>query len=400
MKRILTFFFVFFLIHVNYSQNIKWVSSLDTLEQQLLKKDYLFKHVSKADFKEKIAHLKNTYSDDVEVNYWQLQNLLFSLKIPHLELRPITFKRYPYKIKRFGNQFHLVGIQSKYEGLLGTQVIGLNNILIQQLLNKTQSFSDINVISFLKNNDISTDTIVLNLITPYGKKESIKVSSQYEEMVEINPKKIPFHQYKKSRWYWMYGINFGQQVYVKFNLGLSSEYIKHLKDSLNILEIMIAKQYHLPLQQVYDAPSFNDFTNKIFLKLKNRRYKKLFIDFRNMTIADTRMLNEFIKKIKRLRRINKKKKFKLLVDSRLSSSALAMVLKLKDETNCIIIGEIVNKAPCNTNEIKSLYLNDLGFQLYYPSKYFSIISLRPDTEVQITLNHYIYGIDPIFQKSL
>ena len=275
---------------------------------------------------------------------------------------------------------------------------------MSNIFKKTKNNS-LNIKSFLEYYNFSkTDTLRLELLSDNEKQ--IKINLPFdtlydlEEMTKIKPKKTPFYLEKQDRWFWQYGINFGQQVYFKYNIGLSKEFLDKNHDSLQVTHLQLSKDYNLPLQSVYDAPTFDDFTDKLFYKFKKRRYRKLFIDLRNNKKGNVLVLNNFIKKLKELKRINKKNRLYIFMDKSVSTSSMEIILNIKNETNASIIGEKVTKTACSTDKIKSFLLDNNNFKIYYPTQYFKPITIEPDVKVITTFDNYINGVDPILQKAL
>ena len=406
MKRILSFFFVLFLYFQVYTQNNKnWITDLDTLEHCFLQKEQLFIHFSKRKFKEEIKKLKDTTFQTSEEKFWSLNSLFAKFNNHVFSLENLDFNRFPFEIKKFQGSYYLISIPQKFSFLLGYKLQKINGFPLKKILKYSSNSNNINIKSYLDFYQFSkSDTLRLTLLSTNKTTTTIKLpyisKYNFEEMVKVIPTKTPFYLEKKARWFWQYGINFGQQVYFKYNIGLSKEFIDNTMDSLQVSEITLAKNYHLSLQQIYDAPSFDNFTKKLFLKFKKRRYKKLFIDFRNNSSGNVLAFKKFIKKIKKTKRINNKNRLFLLVDKTVASSVIETILVLQKETHAKIIGEEVTGISCSTDKIKSFYLPNSAFKIYYPSQKFKTVTLKPNVFVNYTFNHYKNGVDPILQKAL
>ena len=394
-----------FLFTKTYTQSNKnWITDLDTLEHNLIKKDYLFTQFSKTKFKKEIHNLKNLSPINIEEEFWIINHLLSKFNNPNITLQNIEFKRFPFEIKQFEGNYHIVSIHSDFSFILGYKLQKINGFSLSNIFKKTKNNS-LNIKSFLEYYNFSkTDTLRLELLSDNEKQ--IKINLPFdtlydlEEMTKIKPKKTPFYLEKQDRWFWQYGINFGQQVYFKYNIGLSKEFLDKNHDSLQVTYLQLSKDYNLPLQSVYDAPTFDDFTDKLFYKFKKRRYRKLFIDLRNNKKGNVLVLNNFIKKLKKTKRINKRNRLYIFVDKSISTSAMEMVLAFKNETKALIIGEEVTKTACSTDKIKSFLLDNNNFKIYYPTQYFKPITIEPDVKVITTFDNYINGVDPILQKAL
>lgn len=415
MKRIFLFFFVCCTLLAVHSQNTKkpsWNSSLDSIQSILLPKDYLFHTMTKKKFKQQIQNLKITDSLLNENQlFWKLSKLITSFKDVNLSIAKEDLEQFPFAIKAFNNKIYLTQIHQDYDSFLSYQLLKVNGFSIEVILRKIKKTTQLNpleqvpkksILKFLKM--LQSDTLKLSLLSPKGIKESIQLpfyrNLPSENITKLIPLKTPFYQRKKEKWFWSYGINYGKQLFCKINLGLSKEHINKMNDSLGWSAIEYATKFKLNLQNVYDAPSMDEFTDKIILKFKKRRYKKLFIDFRNTKIGSVWALQNLIHKIKNHKRLRRRKKVYLFVDSSISSSAVATIKAFQKKTKVHVIGVIVTKTSNDTDKIKTLYFPNSMFSISYPIQKLEMVTLVPNTIAKETFQNYINGVDTILQKVL
>lgn len=389
----------FYLIPI-CAQDNQWYSDLDALKHAFLQQKQLFKQVNRKQFIKRLSHIKQSKLQGKKFHFWQLANLLHEMGNVELKIQPIPSDCYPFEVKMFNSKVYITAIHSDYEKYLGHQLIQLNDTKVEGILLKTNLLETINIKSFLEFHQFSkSDTITLVLFSE-NKKEIIKMSynESKNDLIKIIPKKTPFYLQKANRWFWKYGINFGQQVYFKYNIGLSNEFLTELMDSLQTSEITLARQYQLPLQYIYDAPKFESFTNNLFEKFENKRYKKLIIDVRNLKTGNSLVLTNFIKQLKRTKRINKNNRLFVLINKNLSASAIEMVQFLKKETRVTIVGAALNGLSCSTDKIKKHYLQYSNFTIFYPTEKCKKTTITPDIESTTSISHFSNGIDPVLQK--
>ncbi len=412
MKRILPFLFVVLLYTQTFAQNItpkNWSIDIDSLQQKLLQKEYLFDNFTKKEFKKQLQQLKKELATcNDKMVYWKLAKILSLFKNSNLQITKDTYLNFPFEVKQFKNGYYLTKIYRDYYRFLGCKLLAINGVSISKLTQKinvvnASSYKNIANKSLLEFLQISKrDTLKLTLLS--DKKTSIELpfiaDFMEEEMEVLHPKKTPFYQEKSERWFWMYGINFGQQVFFKYNVGLSKEFFTKMKDSLGWNAFDCAKKYNIRLQSVYDAPNFRHFSQKLVQKFNNPRYKKLFIDLRNNKKGDVYAIKELLNQVAKIKRINKKNGIYLLMDKSISSSAIATILAFKKKTKALVIGEIVTGTSNNTNKIGSFYLPNSSFQIRFPVKKLERITITPSIIVEKTIHHYMYGIDPVLQKVL
>ncbi|MEE9350509.1 MAG: hypothetical protein V3U80_10715 [Flavobacteriaceae bacterium] len=392
-----------------FSQNIK-NSDIDSLKTILLKKDYLFHHISKKEFTKKIDLLNNK-SFKKDSFYWELSTLLTQFKDPNLRIFNNKFDHFPFEVKRFKSGVFITKIDINFEHVLGYKLIGINNNSIKKIINKIQKTTNLNPDEFLNNkplfsylNTHNEASVTLELLSDNQKKEIITIPLNEEvdmdNLIELIPDKIPFFKQKSDRWFWSYGINYGQQLYVKYNTLLSKEYFNKMKDSLLWTEKICAKKHAMGLQRIYDAPSIDDFHNKVILKFDNKRYKKLFIDFRNNKKGHVWVTKKIINSIKNHRRLKRKKRVYLLLDKSISSATINTILEFQKHTKAVLVGEKVFGTINNSNDITIINFPKSQFKISFPNKQFKKTTLNPCIYIEQTIHNYKNGIDPILQKAL
>lgn len=406
MKKIIIFFVVFLMISHAYTQsNENWISNLDTIQQFFLQKEYLLSHTSKRNFIEKINYLKTKKVTDKEKYFWQLNDLVKTLNNPAITLKEKVFKRFPFKVKEFDNQYYITNIHPEFGFVLGYKLQKINNYPLHEILKNTFKTNQLNIKSFLEYYHFSkSDTLQLSLLS--DSKEQVKIQLIFDELFDVEemaktiPKKTPFYLLKENKWFWQYGINFGKQVYFKYNIALSKEYLTYCNDSLQIATVKLARKYQLPVQAIYDAPNFDEFTEKLFRKFKKRRYKKLIIDIRDLKTGNIKAFDNFIRKLKNLKRINTKNRLFVLIGKNNSSIALKLILKLKETTHAQIIGDEIRNIACNSDQLELFSVPNSSVRIQYPSKQFKTIQLKPDIKARNSFLNYKNGVDTLLQKVL
>ncbi len=414
MRRIAMFFFVSILYFQTFAQNntfLDWKTDLDTLQNRLLSKDYLFYSISKNEFKNQINQLKsNVNLQSKAQTYWELKKIIHSFKEINLTVAKENYTKFPFEIACFKKNYYVLKTHADFEFILAKKLLAINEIPIDKIVQRIKNsipFSPKKLAykSLLEFLDISkTDTLKLTLLCKDKKKLTVKIPfiQDFDEadLLEIIPLKTPFYKEKKNRWFWMYGINFGQQIFFKYNVGLSNEYFIKMKDSLGWTALDCAKKYDMRLQSVYDAPKFSNFTKNLVRKFNKKRYKKLFIDLRGNKKGNILALQSFIDKIKNIKRINKRNRIYLLVDKTIHSSGIKAILAFKKQTKAIVIGEKFTGTINDTDKMSSFYLPNSRFKISYPLLKLETITIKPKILVEYTIHHYINGIDPILQKVL
>lgn len=410
-----------FLCCTLFSQQISktvWKEDLLILQKKLSTKDYLFNHISKNDFEVEIKKLQSDLSKNKQDNIWRLNELLCKFKIHNLYSNIENKTAFPFKIKSFKDGFYLTEIPKEYSYLLNCKLIEINGFTLNQLTQKLKKVfylphqnsikkkfeKWINNKPLLRYLGILKEDLTLTFKTETNQKHRIQLKFitdfNEDELAHIKINKPFFSERKKDSWFWMYGINFGQQVFFKYQICSSNEHIKSWKDSLKITNRQYAKQYHLPIHKTYDAPKFYPFLTKMINRFDKKRYKKLIIDLRNNSKGSFQNSVKLIEKVAQLKRINKKKSLFILVNKNTDGAAIATILSFKNKTNAQIVGETVFGTKDDSNKQSFIDLPNSKFRVYFPLNIQKEVSIIPDISVEPTLTNYKNGIDELLQKVL
>jgi len=397
-----------------YAQDIKdnWLKDVSELENKLKSQDHLFSLLTKSKFSLLINDFKNHgITNNEEENYWALSKIINQFKDLNLDIDKSDLKKYPFRCSRFNNGIYITGVHIDYDTLKGVKLVAINAVPLSKIISKIKKYSDKNPIVLLNSKSLleilkisDSDTLKLSVIMPNKLKKTFKLPYMgyydEDELYTIIPYKTPFYKRKDNRWFWSYGINYGQQLYFKYNIGLSKEYFLKMKDSLDWNIRTAASKNNIYMQAAIDAPKFKEFSEKIIAKFKKRRYKKLFIDLRGNTKGSIITLREFINTISKHKRLKKRKRVYLFIDKTMSSSALATVLELQRKVKVKIIGEEVTNSVNDTSDIEEILLPKTEITLTYPIRKFNVVTIIPDLRILQSFENYKSGVDAVLQKAL
>jgi len=377
------------------------------LEKELIKHDYLFRTVNKNNFK-KIILQEQSKSDSLA--RWKVDEILAFFKEYNLKTISDNEEQILIKIKSINNKLYITGITKDYNFLLEEEIIKLNKISVNSLKKRIkqkfylsnatmlETFLEQNLgrLSFLNYfNLIKNDSIEIATKNYKG-----KIAVSPSNLEEIKVEKTLFKNTKNNLWFWSYGINYGQQIYLKFNRIISASHFKKMKDSLNWSNYKYAKIYHIPIQSTYNAPKFIDLVNKLQVKFSNKRYKKLIIDFRDTQFGTTYNLDFFITQLKKIKKLHKKRRIYLLLNKHTNGAGLKFIKSLQKNFNPVLVGENSYGTFLNTNEVKIIELPQSKIKIQIPLKHLQEIEIKPDIKVIQTLQQIKKGIDAILNKCL
>ncbi len=382
-------------------------AELDSIKNLIINTDLIDNNDSKKIFVENFSEL---YKDSL--NFWEIQKKLSKLKINGLKIIPIKPNNYSFKVKIFQNKLFLISISNENNYLLGEEIIKINNIPIYKLVKQIQKQFFLNhqteAYKWLEEN-ISNKEFMNYLTSDFQNKIKIDFQnnktillkySQNIQMDNLKHTKKMFSEKSPDKWFWSYGINYGQQVFIKFNKLLCYEQIIKLKDSLKKSNYTFAKEFNIPIQQTYNPIKYSSLKQKVLSKFKKNRYKKLIIDLRNCENGTDYFITDFINSIASIKKLNRKNRIFILINKNTNYAAIKLIIKAKKELKPTIIGDTIYGFSNNSNTYKNIILNDLGIQIKIPKARMKEIVINPNYFIQPSKKHYIHGIDLHLEKAL
>jgi len=387
-------FVVISIKNMNISKE-QWVEDINYLQEKLPKvHTNPFSKIDQKDFDAKIEALKgninNLNSDEITI---QLMNIIASVGDAHTDIK--NFKSnyiFPFTIYKFNDGYYLTVVDDKYKNLLGSKVLTINNIPIEDVINKVSVLipheneamviskapdylQDPKVISYLTN---SKDSLLhVTLLDSKGKNSKMDieaVKSSTLKMSSLSDSIINKPIYMKNNNNFWYEYLEGQKtLYCQFNLCL----------------------VNTPSQK--DLSSINDI-------VKANKIEKVIIDLRNnvggLYISDN---NAFINAIKNNSQINVNNKLFVIIGRKTFSSGMQYALGFKQQTNAILYGEATSGKPSHYGNVKTFNLPNSKLNITYSTKYFETQgfnsdSLKPDVEIDTDINSYAKGIDPVVES--
>jgi hypothetical protein len=402
MKKKMILFLSILWVFCAYTQ-----SNLDKifLKENLLKRDYLFHTLGK----ERFNKLFDDAFNEIPVNNWDVENLLANFK--ELNLKIIKDKNdSEIKIKSINDKLYLTSIDKEYNFLLGQKILALNEIPIKKIK------AILKEKFYLPHKSIRNKYIEKNLFNPsliaflhLNKSDSILIKTanfkayvplQSEIISDIEIEKNLFKDLNNNKWFWSYGINYGQQVYLKFNKFLSAEHFFKLKESLKWRNLNYAKNFHTPIQNTYKPLKYMDLINKIHLKFSKRRYKKLIIDLRDNNIGSSYFQDVIIKHINSIKKLHAKNKVYLIVNKNTDFASIHFIQQMKKYFKLTLVGETIYGTDENSNNFDIIELPVSKIKIKIPLNHQKEIEIKPDFTVYQTIKQTTKGIDASLNKCL
>lgn len=373
----------------------QWSEDITYLQNKLPKvHENLFFKTNEKDFNYNINNLKENLdklnSDEITI---QLMKIVASVGDTHTEIMNYKSNNiFPFLIYKFKDGYYLTEVDDKYKNLLGDKVLKINNIPIEDIINKVSILipheNKYMVIS--KAPDYLQVPKVINYIT--NSKDSLlhlTVVDSNAKITEINITAVKNSTLNMSS---LSNSIINKPIYMKSDKNFWYEYLEGQKT--------LYCQFNAC---VINTPSSNDISS-INNIAKENKIEKVIIDLRNnvggMHLSSN---NALVNCIKDNEQINVKNKLFVIIGRNTFSSGILYALDFKQQTNAILYGEPTSGKPASYGDIKNLILPNSKLNITYSTKYFDekgfdSDTLKPDVEIDTDINSYVNGIDPVVKS--
>lgn len=376
--------------------NAQWLADISFLEKELPKKHKdLFYKISQDEFNSKINNLKeniNTLnSDDIII---ELLNIVALVGDSHTEI--VNYKSnniLPFNMYKFKDGYYLTEIDEKYKDLLGAKVLKINNVNIEDCINKVSKlfpYENESMIN-LKAPEYLQDPKIINYISNNKSDITKLVISKDNKDFEISTAPINSTNLKTSK---LSDSIVNKPLYMQDNKNFWYKYLDKEK--------VLYCQFNVCL---INTPNSGDIAS-IEKIIEENNVEKVIIDLRN-NVGGTHISdkNQLVSSIKYNNKVNVKNKLFVIIGRNTFSSGLLYALDFKEQTNAIIYGEPTSGNPNGFGAINNLILPNSKLKITYSTKQFGNkdskdTTLKPDVNIGIDINSYLKGIDPVFESIL
>ncbi len=398
---------------IGFSQttdSINWDSDIDFLREELsLKHKNFFTVRSKVEFDNELNKVKCNIKNltDVEI-VLSLQQIVASFGDSHTRLNNSDFinrdNNLPLRLYWFKDGIYIIATTKENEAILGQKIVKINNYPIHDVCdslstlhamdNKSMKKSIVpNLIynvELLRFFDFSEDDVYkLDLETYTGIKSTYDIKPEIlneKNRVALKRDTIAYCWQNRSDLFTEKYFSNDSIYYLQYNRCLSREIMEKHGDKER------AKEY----------PSFNDYKNTVFLKIKKNPINKFVFDMQFNGGGSSRQGTKFIKKLSKSRKINNRGKIYVIIGRRTFSSAIINTMDFKKNTDAVLVGEETGGKPNHFGEIKSFVLPSSKVSITYSTKYFKytdedVTTITPDVIIETSFEDYINGIDPIYE---
>ena len=371
------------------------LEDLNTMTETLEKnhKD-LYTKISKEDFlaeKEKIAAEIPNMSDSEF--YYALKHLVSLVGDAHTTVffQDSEYKHLntlPVAIENFENNWYLMMVDVVNEPYLGSKVIAINDMPIEELFEKTKTILSFENEALVKSNFSQTISFIEALsylgVAKIGEPVSYKVEMQDGteatfELMPLSERGIMTAELEIFEGA-TYALTWQEGIYRALSVDTDTLFIQY-----NACE---------------ESPelSMADFTKSIEKELDTNAYKTLIFDLRYNGGGNSDVIKPMLNMLKDAKAKHEFSVYTLIGKSTMSS-AIINAVQFKDELGATLVGSATGGNVNHFGELQFMELPNTKIAISYSTKYFELISgydkdsLYPDVEITQTYDDYLAGKD-------
>lgn len=371
------------------------LEDLNTMVETLEKKHKdLYTKISKEDFlaeKEKIAaEIPNMTDSEF---YYALRHLVSLVGDAHTNVffQDSEYKHLstlPVAIENFEDDWYLMMVDVVNEPYLGSKVIAVNDVPIDELFEKTKAILSFENEALVKSNFSQTISFiealsylgVAKIDEPVAYKVEMQDGKEYTfELSPLSERGIMTAELEIFEGA-TYAQTWQEGIYRALSLDTDTLFIQY-----NACE---------------ESPelSMSDFTNSIEKELNTNAYKTLILDLRYNGGGNSDIIKPMLNMLKDAKTKHEFSVYTLIGKSTMSS-AIINAVQFKDELDATLVGSATGGNVNHFGELQFLELPNTKIAISYSTKYFELISgydkdsLYPDVEIIQTYDDYLAGKD-------
>ena len=377
-------------------------------------------------YNELLTDTKNKTVLDLNLD---LMKVISKYKQGHVSIIPIDMKKSEVFIAEFNEKYYIVEANEQFNNLLGSEVISINNIKIEDVVDRLDTYaigenksfrrrqqnSFLNSYDILKKENVMTEKQniyelktgdkIIKVDIPFVKSDDLIVSK-----LKINGRKTDMLQYERKR--------------TSNENNVSIKPLSYPVD-VNRLHYIETEGDNLILR--YNSCTENDnykiekFTKDVCDKLDSNKFSNIIIDLRYNSGGDSSYIFNIFSKMMAYQGANPKTKIKVLVsDSTYSAAGDCALLFVKNFHNVEVIGTDSGfPVLTSAGNVNMFYTKDTYFQISYcmmvfrehyenvDSYLFNYMNfdfdrntMTPDFHAEQSFADYMIGNDPAMNYAL
>lgn len=376
-------------------ETAKMIEDLDLLSETLEKEHLnLFAKISKETFDAEKARIAAEIPHMTDADFFYALKQLIAMtgdahtNIGYSDSIYSHLMTLPFAVEKYGDEWRIMMIDEINEQYLGTKLIAINDVPIQDIYEKSKSIISFeneswatsqfsNTISFKEALDYlgiieGDEKIMMNIETNEGKATSF----------EIVPLTIT--------------TLMNTELEVLEGDTVAKTWPEGYYRALSLDDDNLLIQYNVCAES--PELSMATFTDSIKKELSDKNYDTVVLDLRYNSDGNSEILRPMLNMLKAMKE-EKSLEIYTLIGKSTFSSAIINAIQTKDELGSTLVGSATGGNVNGYGEVRAFELKNHPFNVTYSTKYFELIkgydkeSLYPDFEVEQTLEDYLDGKD-------
>lgn len=352
----------------------------------------VYANISKEEFTQEIEKVKKNVNEMSESDFYYSMLYLITLiedahtNIGYSDSKYLYEHGLPFAIAKFDDGWRVLILEEQFKECLGYQVVGINNIGIDEIYKRAKSIIP-------HSNDAWVDTNFSNTINFQEALEYLEIVKKDEPInlmlvnAENEPVAIPLMPLSADEMQNIKLARFARnEIPLTSNTGDIYRYLPINSTTLFIQYNSCEEDPNL---------SIKEFTKQVKNEIETNNYKTILFDLRYNSGGNSELIEPLFEMLKNFNNIS----FYTLIGRETFSSGIMNAVDTKEMLNSTLIGIPTGGSVNSFGELKFIETKKLPFIVYYSTRYFELIkgyefdSLYPDIEISQNFHAYKSGTD-------
>lgn len=410
---ILAIIFIFILVKKIFPAKNEWVEDINYLQDTLIRSDkkLYYSEDTINIFVEQLNELKNNlkYLDNDKIQI-KLSQIVAEIGESHTNFGELNNSTYIYPLRAnwFDEGLFIMQADKKYEQIIGTQLIMINNIKIADVLKKIDTLIPHENEQWLKNQEPSffINPSVLKYFNITNGQDAVftfKDISNKTLNIKISPENIKSINYisinrnikntplylKGNDYYWYNYFPETKLLYFQYNICMDKDDLKKMYPNDTSID---------------ELPTFKDMSNEMYKLFMDKKVSEFVMDLRFNTGGNSSYGSNFINNLKSIIPKGENIKCFVIVGKETYSSGITHALEMKDILNAKIVGQNTGGSPNSFGNVINDKLPHSGITFSYCTDEFTHVgytnTVVPDIRISNSIYDYLKGEDRCMDKIL
>lgn len=381
-----------------------WIEDIEYLAKNLEKRHKnLYHTISKEEFANEIENMKKNLNNLTSIGkFVELKSIVAKVGDGHTRISyDIPLNWFPITLQSFDDGIYVIECTSGYEEILGTRLVGINGTRVEDVIADMMKMishdNEIDLLSEVEFNIRCADFLKYYNVIDRVESASFDFEKLTGERISVS---LDSYYHKERPTDWLSIIDKYESINnILYTQNINDIYWYKYFEEDNLVYF----QYNRCMEDK-NRP-IKEFISELLDFCKDNQVNKFVFDVRNNGGGNSRIIEPLIEGLARNELINQHGNLYVVIGESTYSSAILNTLKLKNETNAILIGKATGGRPNHYGEIKAFNLPNSGLTVWYSTKYFQhsdvdTDSIYPDIEVENSFEDFINGIDLVMKKIL